>query len=156
MRQAREALSTIAGPIQSEPVFPVNRIDRDQTEYLFYKPVLDLVAGAGEDFNQYYRGTVRVAVSTQLILDQIADTRREIILSTTIIAVLAVIIGVVGAFALATIVVIPIDKLVRLVTEISETEDKSELKGKALTLKTKDELNLLATSINEIHPTFPN
>ncbi len=150
LRQAQDELSGIAGPIRSTPGFSTEQLDLETTEFLFYKPVLDLVAGAAEDFRDYYRGTVRVAVSTQLIIDQVQATQREIILSTTIIAVVAIAFGILGAYILATIVVIPIDKLVKLVSVISETEDKSELKGKSLSLRSRDELSLLANSINEM------
>ena len=147
---AQQRLDDLAGGIRSEPFFDTGQLRRDETEFLFYKPVLEIDPGAGTDFADYYRGTVRVAISTQLILDVIEATRRNIVIVTVIVAAIALVFGVVGAYVLATIVVIPIDKLVRMVEEISATEDKSELKGRELVLRSRDELNLLATSINQM------
>ncbi len=150
LRQAREALSVIGGGIQSFPEYNATELDPSRREYLFYKPVLNLVAGAGEDFSDYYRGTVRVAVSTQLIVDEVAATRRDIITSTSIVAALTVVFGIVGAYVLATLVVVPINRLVDLVTQISATENKEQLKGVTLDLRSRDELRLLADSINDM------
>lgn len=147
---AQQRLNELAGGIRSEPFFDTQELRRDQTEFLFYKPVLEIDPGAGADFADYYRGTVRVEISTQLILDEIEATRRDIVIVTAIVAAIAVVFGVIGAYVLATIVVTPIDKLVRLVEEISATEDKSALKGRQLVLRSRDELNLLATSINQM------
>lgn len=151
LRRGQQRLSEIAGPIRSEPAFDFTELRRDITEYLFYKPVMDIVPGAGAGFEDYYRGTVRVAISTQLIIDEINATQRDLIVTTLAIALAAVAFGVVGAIVLAAIVVSPINRLVALVDTISRAEDKSELKGQpGLTLRSKDELNLLATAINEM------
>ena len=148
LRRAQERLARIAGPIRSMPSFDFQQLRRDITTYLFYKPVMDIVPGAGADFHDYYRGTVRVGISTQLILDEINATRRDLIITTVVIAIAAVVLGILGAYILATIVVRPIRRLVRLVEEITATEDKATLKGRALSLRSRDELNQLATSIN--------
>lgn len=150
LARARVRLAELAGSIRSVPAFNFEELSRDQTSYLFYKPVLDIVQGAGAGFTNYYRGTIRVAVSTQLILDEIDSTRRDIIITTFVIAAGAVVAGILGAYILATIVVIPINRLVDLVTFISETEDKEELHGHGLQMKSGDELNVLANSINQM------
>ncbi|MFW5694570.1 MAG: SpoIIE family protein phosphatase [Alkalispirochaeta sp.] len=150
LRRARERLGEIAGPIRSVPEFDFTQLRRDETNFLFYKPVLDVVPGAGAGFDEFYRGTVRVAISTQLILDEIEATRRELIISTILIAAAAVGFGVLGAYVLATIVVRPINRLVQLVEKIGATEDKLKLKGEALHLRSRDELSVLAESINDM------
>ncbi|MEX2442878.1 MAG: SpoIIE family protein phosphatase [Alkalispirochaeta sp.] len=150
LRRARERLNEIAGPIRSVPTFDFTQLRRDETSFLFYKPVLDIVPGAGAGFAEFYRGTVRVAISTQLILDEIDATRRDLILSTFLIAAAAVGFGVLGAYVLATIVVRPINRLVQLVEKIGATEDKLKLKGESLHLGTRDELSVLAESINDM------
>lgn len=150
LRRAQERLSQIAGPIRSAPGFDFEELRRDITTYLFYKPVMDIVPGAGADFRNYYRGTVRVGISTQLIIDEINATQRDLIITTVVIAIAAVVLGIVGAYVLATIVVRPIRRLVGLVEEITATEDKATLKGRSLSLRSKDELNQLATSINQM------
>ena len=150
IRRAQERLGQIAGPIRSDPSFDFEQLRRDITTYLFYKPVMDIVPGAGAGFENFYRGTVRVEISTQLILDEIDQTRRDLIITTMVIAAAAVALGIVGAYILATIVVHPIRRLVGLVEEISATEDKATLKGRSLELRSRDELNQLATSINHM------
>jgi methyl-accepting chemotaxis protein len=150
LRRARQRLAEIAGPIRSAPVFDFTQLRRDETSFLFYKPVLDIVPGSGAGFEEYYRGTVRVAISTQLILDEIDTTRRDLIISTILIAAAAVGFGVLGAYILATIVVRPINRLVELVERIGATEDKLKLKGEALHFRTRDELSVLAESINDM------
>lgn len=150
LARARVRLAEIAGPIQSVPAFNFDELNRDRTSYLFYKPVLDIVPGAGAAFSDYYRGTIRVSISTQLILDEIDSTRRDIIITTIFIAAAAVAAGIIGAYILATIVVIPINRLVDLVRFISDTEDKEELHGHELIMKSGDELNILANSINQM------
>lgn len=148
LQRGRARLVDIAGPIRSEPVFDPDNLTEEQTEFLFYRPVMDIVPGAGADFRNYYRGTIRVSVTTQPILDEIAATQRELIITTMLVAFAAVVLGVLGAFLLAAIIVTPITKLVSLVETITATEDKASLKGTQLTLRSRDELNLLATSIN--------
>ncbi len=150
LRRGQERLSQIAGPIRSEPDFDFQKLRRDITTYLFYKPVMDIVPGAGVDFRNFYRGTIRVGISTQLIIDEIDRTRRDLIISTMIIAAAAVGVGILGAYILATLVVRPIQRLVGLVEEITATEDKASLKGRSLSLRSRDELNQLATSINQM------
>ncbi|MDA3951158.1 MAG: SpoIIE family protein phosphatase [Spirochaeta sp.] len=150
IRRAQERLSQIAGPIRSDPSFDFEQLRRDITTYLFYKPVMAIVPGAGAGFEDFYRGTIRVEISTQLILDEIDQTRRELIITTMVIAAAAVALGIFGAYILATIVVRPIRRLVDLVEEISATEDKASLKGRSLELRSRDELNQLATSINHM------
>lgn len=148
LQRARARLVEIAGPIRSEPLFDPENLDPEETTFVFYRPVMDIVPGAGADFRDYYRGTIRVAVTTQPILDEISATQRDLIITTIIVAVGAVALGVLGAYLLATIIVIPITKLVSLVEQIIATEDKATLKGTALNLKARDELKLLADSIN--------
>jgi HAMP domain-containing protein len=150
LRRGQERLAQIAGPIRSEPEFDFQRLRRDITTYLFYKPVMDIVPGAGADFRNFYRGTIRVGISTQLIIDEIDRTRRDLIITTMIIAAAAVGVGILGAYILATLVVRPIQRLVGLVEEITATEDKASLKGRSLSLRSRDELNQLAISINQM------
>lgn len=148
LQRGRSRLAEIAGPIRSDPPFDPEDLSPDLTTFVFYRPVMDIVAGAGADFRDYYRGTIRVAVTTQPILDEIAATQRDLIITTTMVAVAAVLLGILGAYLLATVIVIPITRLVSLVETITATEDKATLKGTTLKLRARDELHLLAESIN--------
>lgn len=150
LQRSRVRLLELAGPIRSEPSFDFTELQRDIREFVFFRPVLDIPPGADASFTDYYRGTIRVGVSTQILLDEIDSTTADLIRTTIMVAVAAVALGILGAYLLATIIVIPIRRLVSLVELIAATEDKSTLKGTSLTLRSKDELNLLASSINSM------
>jgi serine phosphatase RsbU (regulator of sigma subunit) len=98
----------------------------------------------------YFRGLIRLGVSTETITEQLATSRRILVMITAGIALLAVIIGVGGAMILASITIIPIRRLVQGVEKISETEDKEALKDYAIDVKTRDEINDLAQAINQM------
>lgn len=148
LQRARGRLIDLAGPTRSYPSFDPEAISHDQTTFIFYRPVLEIVPGADASFRDYYRGTIRVAVTTQPILDEMAATQRQLVLTALVVAGVAVALGVLGAYILATVIVIPITKLVSLVEVIAETEDKASLKETRLSLKARDELKVLADSIN--------
>lgn len=148
--RARRILNEIAGATRSFPQFDSEELDTANTSYIFYRPILFIPPGSQAGFDEFYRGTVRIGISTQLILEEIASTRRELIVTTSIIAVLAVVAGVVGALILATIVVNPIKRLVAGVETIRDTEDKAQLKGHSIELRSRDELFVLADAVNSM------
>ncbi len=148
--RARRILNEIAGDTRSFPQFDTEELDTANTDYIFYRPILFIPPGSQAGFEEFYRGTVRVGISTQLILEEIASTRRELIVTTSIIAVLAVVAGVLGALILATIVVNPIQRLVAGVETIRDTEDKAQLKGHSIELRSRDELYVLADAVNSM------
>ncbi|AFG37744.1 SpoIIE family protein phosphatase [Spirochaeta africana] len=142
--QLNQRLNEIGGGSRSRPQFDPDNLSSDQTEYVFYQPVL--YRNPNEDI--YFRGMVRMGVSTELILQEIEASQRTLILTTGIIALIAIGLGVVGALLLATIIIIPINRLVRGVEQIRITEDKRQLKGHEIQVKTRDELHVLAESVN--------
>ncbi|MCL1818243.1 MAG: SpoIIE family protein phosphatase, partial [Spirochaetaceae bacterium] len=121
-------------------------LDPDVLRYTFYKPVIYRTTGV----NAYYRGLIRLGVSTETILEQLTASRRVLILITAGIALLAVIIGFMGATILASITVIPIRRLVQGVEKISATEDKETLREYSIEVKTRDEISDLAEAINQM------
>ena len=149
-RRGQQRLSVLSGDIGSVPEFDFTKLRRDVTDYIIYKPVMDIIPGSGSSFQNYYRGTIRVGISTQLILDEIESTRRDIINTTLLLTLVAAVFGIIGAYVLATIIVIPITRIVSLVEDISAADDKSTLKGKELQLRGHDELTVLASSINSM------
>ena len=84
-----------------------------------------------------------MGVSTDLIVQEIETAQRDLLISTAIVAAIAVAVGAIGSLLLATIVVIPINRLVRGVELIRDTEDKEELEGHAINVRTRDELSVL-------------
>ena len=98
----------------------------------------------------YYRGLVRLSVSTETIVNQIRDARVALFRSVGIVAAIALGIGVLGAFGLASIITRPLMKVVDGIKKIRDTEDMKSLHDFSITVKTRDELALLAGTINEM------
>ncbi|GAB6090998.1 PP2C family protein-serine/threonine phosphatase [Spirochaeta dissipatitropha] len=142
--QLSNRLNEIGGRARSIPEFDPEALSADQTEYIFYQPVL--YRNPNEDV--YFRGAVRLGVSTELILEEIAASQSTLIWTTGIIALIAVTIGVFGALLLATIIIIPINRLVKGVEVIRTTVDKRQLRDHLIQVKTRDELHVLAESVN--------
>ncbi len=148
--------------VKTFPIFDPADYDQQVTDFLFYQIVVDpdisifpfdreaieRMDEADLEGLSYFRGTVRLGVATDLILEQIDQAQADIIRITVLIALAAIGAGVAGALILATIVVIPINKLVKGVEFIRRTQDKSTLKDHAITLNSRDELYRLADSIN--------
>jgi len=128
------------------PEFNPAEADLTVPAYLFYKPIT--YARRGE--NTYYRGTVRVWVSTDRINQQIITSRNLLIQITGIIALVALGLGIIGALTLSAITVNPIKRLVQGVEKIRDTDDKSDLRNHKIDVHTRDELELLAETINQM------
>jgi hypothetical protein len=62
----------------------------------------------------------------------------------------AVGLGILGALLLASITVSPIRKLVAAVALVRDTEDKEDLKDHLIDIKQRDELRILADTVNEM------
>ncbi|MEM5947874.1 SpoIIE family protein phosphatase [Spirochaetia bacterium 38H-sp] len=144
--QLRKTLSEISSVVESQPYFDTTRIDYNQRIYVFYKPVMYRVSGE----NNYVHGMVRLAVSTDKIIEEVESARATLIKITALITLIAVILGIVGALILSAITVGPIKRLVAGVEVIRDTEDKEKLANHVIELKSKDELALLADTINEM------
>ncbi|MFW5684338.1 MAG: SpoIIE family protein phosphatase, partial [Spirochaetota bacterium] len=152
----------LLSPVKSYPIFVASEFDRELEDVVFYQPVVEpddrFFPVATDEIEQmdegdlaaltYFRGSVRLGVATDRIVDQIDDARDDIIRITVIIALAAIGAGIAGAILLATIVVIPINKLVRGVEYIRRTQDKSTLKDHSIEVRSRDELFRLADSIN--------
>jgi hypothetical protein len=157
-----EFADQLDSPVKSFPVFVASDYDPDLRDLLFYQPVVEpdiaVFPVDREEIEQmdegdlaaltYFRGTVRLGVGTDLIVEQIDEARRDIVRITALIALAAIGAGIAGAIILATIVVIPINKLVQGVEFIRRTQDKSTLKDHSIDVKSRDELFRLADSIN--------
>jgi hypothetical protein len=130
----------------SLPRFNSNQLDRANTSYLFYRPVLYRQGSSQE----YVRGIVFVKVSTINLIDSVDAARRSIIYTAALIAILAISIGAVGSFILASIIVNPIRRLAAHVTVIGETADKTKLNGKDIEISSHDEIGLLGETVNEM------
>ncbi len=139
-------LLEVGARLYSEPEFKTTLLDFNRTFYTFYKPVLYRVRGE----NRYFRGMVRLGVSTESILKEVEVSRNNLILITGGIALVALVLGIVGALILASIIIIPIRRLVKGVEVIRDTEDKEQLQDHVIEIKTRDEIAELAATINQM------
>jgi len=141
-----ERLAEIAdASVASEPAFDATKLG-PSAEYVFYKPIL---------FRQgresiYYRGLVRLSVSTETIVQQVSDARKALIRSVAVVAAIALAIGVLGAFGLSRIIIGPLMKVVKGIETIRDEVDKRKLADFSIDIDTHDELSVLAGTINEM------
>ena len=144
--RVNEKLAAIGAKTGSAPDFSKERLDFGKSTYTFYKPIV--YRSRGE--NVYYRGLVRLGVSTEAIIEQVRASRTNLILITGIVALIALVVGAIGALILASITIIPIKRLVKGVERIRDTEDKSKLKDHVIQVNTRDEIFLLAETVNQM------
>ncbi len=139
-----EKLAEIGDVFSSIPVFDPEKILTSPTEYTFYTPIVYQSRG---DESVYFKGAVRLGISTSAIINEIKMSRSLLMKRTLAIALLAIGLGIVGALILATIIIIPIDHLLKKVKEISSTDDHLNLKDFSVNVKTKDEISDLAEAV---------
>jgi len=114
--------------------------------YTFYRPIVYRVPG--EEI--YFRGAVRMGVSTERILTELAISRRNLIIRAGIVALIAAGLGLLGAIVMASITINPIKKLAAGVAVIRDTEDKETLREYVIDVRSKDEIGTLATTVNQM------
>jgi len=130
----------------SEPQFDTEHLDRNNTEYLFYKPVL--YSTASDD--KYVHAVVLVKVSTDSLIQEVDTATYTILVIAGVIALIAIVIGLFGSTIIASIIVKPIRMLEDHVKKIGETQDKEKLDGYEIEIKSRDEIRTLGDSINEM------
>ena len=146
----RQSLNVVSSVYDSDPAFDPNALDRSRNEYLFYRPILAWRSGDDPALGRYYRGAVRLGISTDILLAELRDSRRELIANSLVVALVALVLGIAGALLLAAVIINPINRLVVGVKHIQEVDDKSELRDHVITVKTKDEISVLANTINSM------
>ncbi|MEW5816996.1 MAG: sialidase family protein, partial [Spirochaetota bacterium] len=108
-QKVNSTLLEIGNITGSVPSFDITRLSREHMNYTFYKPIV--FTRPGEPV--YFRGLVRLGVSTGRILSEIVSSIQSLIIRSTATALVAIGLGIVGALVLASITIIPISKLVR-------------------------------------------
>jgi len=126
--------------------FPTLDPQRLLPAYVFYMPV---VYRRSTD-EVYFRGAIRLGVSTERISAEVRSAQTRLIIQTGIIALIAAGLGLVGAIVMAAITVNPIKKLAAGVAIIRDTEDKEKLREHRIEVGTKDEIGTLATTVNQM------
>ncbi len=145
--EVNKQLSSIGDrEVGSIPAYNSNSLSRKIDSYTFYKPI---IYRSNQD-SLFYRGMIRLGISTDSILSQIQSSQRTLLLTAGVIALIAIGLGVLGALLLAHIIIVPIRRLVRGVEIIRDTADKEKLKSHLIDVRTRDELSDLADTINQM------
>ncbi|MFW5727052.1 MAG: SpoIIE family protein phosphatase [Spirochaetia bacterium] len=142
-----EELNEIGDRMSSMPEFNPENVLSGPTNYTFYRPI---VYQDSDREGVYYHGMVRLGISTERIIQEIRNSRETLIRQTAIIAFGAIGLGIIGAVLLATIIIIPLRRLVKGVARIRDTEDKEDLKGHEIEVRTRDEISELADTVNQM------
>ena len=130
----------------SYPLWNDTTFDRENTSYIFYKPVL-YRQGSEQNF---VRAVVVIEVHTDTLLQQLDAEKENIIKVAGVIAIAAIIISLFGSLILASIIIRPVKKLAAHVAMIRDTEDKEELEGKDIKIRARDEIGLLGDTVNDM------
>jgi HAMP domain-containing protein len=151
INQLKEKLSIDLNEISVEgtgiiPSFDAKKIDRKNTTYIAYKPVL-FRQGAEQMF---VRGIVLVEFTTKNLIVALDVARQTIINTAIIIGVIAIIIGIIASLFLARIIISPIRRVVESVSIISNTVNKKALGRNPLKITRGDEIGELAESVNRM------
>ncbi|MBU1081058.1 MAG: SpoIIE family protein phosphatase [Spirochaetes bacterium] len=142
-----EKLAAISdASVASEPAFDSTALGATASEYVFYKPIL---FRQGRE-SVYYRGLVRLSVSTETIVAQVKEARATLFRSVGVVAAIALLIGIVGSFGLSRIIVGPLMRVVKGIETIRDESDKKKLAGFTIDIRSRDELSVLAGTINEM------
>ncbi|MDR0552399.1 MAG: SpoIIE family protein phosphatase [Spirochaetaceae bacterium] len=138
-------LDALNKEVRSEPEYTLYNFTKTNT-FLLYKPVLFRQGSS----DIYMRGMVRLEISTESINEELSARQIGIFRIILMVALGALVIGFLGALALSSIIIVPVKALVLHVEKIRDTEDKSKLEGEEITIKSKDELAVLANTINDM------
>ncbi len=132
--------------INSYPTYDSLSIDMENTIYQFYKPVM---YRHGSEQN-YVHGIVFVEISTEALVNEIKNAQRAIIKMTAIIVGAGLLLGFFFSFIISLIIVRPIVKLAKHVAMIRDTDNKENLSGKDIIIRSKDEIGMLGDTVNEM------
>jgi hypothetical protein len=146
-RELNQRLAAIAdASVASVPPFDPKALEGSAKDYIFYKPIL---YRQGRE-PAYYRGMVRVAVSTELIVAEVLRSRDILVRNVSIVAAIALAIGILGAVILSGIIINPVRRLVKGIEHIRDTADKKDLADFTIDVKSRDEIGVLAHTINDM------
>ncbi|MDR1257327.1 MAG: SpoIIE family protein phosphatase [Spirochaetaceae bacterium] len=140
-------LDTIGAEVHTYPAFDVDGMSLSEgRNYILYQPVIFRQG----DSDLYVGGGVRLEISNDTVLEILRSGQKSIMSIIMFAALAAAVVGGAGAMLLSTLIIRPIHTLVRYVERIRDTEDKAELEGLEIVIKTGDELAILADTVNEM------
>ena len=131
----------------SYPDYSMENLSKEQTEYLFYEPVIYYNA---ENPQESVQGIVFVDVSVENLLEKINDQQNRLIQIIVEISSVVLIAGIFTAWFLSSLFVRPLGILAAHVALIRDTEDKEKLAGKSVQVTSRDEFGMLGTTINDM------
>lgn len=130
----------------SIPSFDSEHLDRQNTNFIFYKPVL---FRQGTDTN-FVRSVVLMEVSTLDLIKSVKKAQQNILIVSAIVAVVAILLGIIGSVIISSIIVLPLQELTKHVAFIGETKNKERLAGHEIQVKSKDEIGMLGETVNDM------
>lgn len=130
----------------SIPAFNSEHLDRENTKFIFYKPVL---FRQGNDTN-FVRSVIFMEVSTLELINSVKAAQRNILIVAVIVAVVAILLGIIGSLIISSIIVLPLQELTKHVAFIGETKNKERLAGHEIQVKSKDEIGMLGETVNDM------
>lgn len=151
VRVLNEDITKLLNKISSEgsgayPEFDNNKLDKKNTKYIFYKPVL--YRQGGDD--NFVHAIILMEISTDNLIAEVSSAQKTILLTSIFIALCAIALGIIGSYLLASVIIKPIKNLVLHVNKIGETKDKKLLKDFSIHVKTKDEIGTLGDAVNQM------
>lgn len=135
----------------SYPAFNYDILSSENTDYIFYKPVL---YRSGTSSN-YVHGVILMEISIQSLVDELHAEISDVILSAALAAVAALIFGSLGAWLLASLIVKPIKKLESHLEKVGTLMTKSvrerqRLEKEHIDITSKDEIGRLGDVVNKM------
>lgn len=138
----------------STPFFNIEKLDTNNTDYIFYRPVLYRQNNNG-NYDYKIIGIIIVELSTKTLVDQINSEVRNTILIAILLAVLVIILGSVGAWILSTLITKPIKQLEKHLVKVGSlmtqsVRERQRLEKEHLEIKSKDEIGRLGDVVNKM------
>jgi len=89
-------------------------------------------------------------IETDTLMQRLGDEKKLMLNTGIILMIVAVILSFITTSIIASLIVKPIKKLDSHVAMIRDEKDKEKLKGKEISIRTKDEIGRLGDTINEM------
>ncbi len=120
--------------------------DFENTQVEYFIPVIYFTQG--DDY--FFKGSLRLGLTLLPLLESAQRTQNFLLIIFVIFLFFAIVISVVGAIYLSNVFLKPIAALVFGVEKIRDTPNKEDLKNHVINIDTRDEIQLLANTINEM------
>lgn len=143
----KEILAESPKGIVSHPDFsPENIFEKGERVFVFFKPIV--YRHNNED--NYFQGLIRLEVSLYSIMEKIHGGQTALLRVILVVAFIALLIGVTGAFIFSALLIRPVNELVNYMEIIRDTEDITKLAGVNIQIKSKDEIAILGSTVNDM------